>query len=168
MRPTVVAVAVCCLAAGAALSYAQTPAGSRPAVQNEAAAANDPIKALITRLDVEKHKATVKGLTQCGDGWQGHDRNRDTVAWHAAQLKGYGCPTECLKYEHKTPEPEGRGGAAGRGAGGRGRGPDEAQGGGRLRGIRARTGVNTDPMKQPDEKLRALNMQPATDGPREE
>jgi hypothetical protein len=30
------------------------------------------------------------------------------------------------------------------------------------------TGVNTDPMKQPDEKLRALNMQPTTPGPREE
>src|SRR5262249_1871581 len=48
------------------------------------------------------------------------------------------------------------------------RGPDEAQGGGRLRGVRGRIGVNTDPMKQPDVKLRELNTQPATDGPREE
>src|SRR3982750_547942 len=56
--------------------------------------------------------------------------------------------------------------AAGRGGGGS-RGPDEAQGGARLRGIRARTGVNTDPNAQPDVKLRELNMQPMTPGPRE-
>src|SRR5438046_1515003 len=53
--------------------------------------------------------------------------------------------------------------------GGRGRGNTGlAQGGGRPRGIRAPTGVNTDPMKQPDVKLRELNMQPTTPGPREE
>jgi hypothetical protein len=34
--------------------------------------------------------------------------------------------------------------------------------------VKAPTGVNIDPMKQPDEKLRALNMQPMTPGPREE
>jgi hypothetical protein len=167
MRSIVVAVAVCCLAAGAALPRAQTPAGSPPAVQN-AAATDDPIKELVARLDLEKYKATVKGLTQFGDRRQGTDRNRAAVDWIEAQLKSYGCPTERVKYEFKTPDPQGRGGAGGRGAGGRGRGPDEAQGGGRLRGIRTRTGVNTDPMKQPDEKLRALNMQSATDGPREE
>ena len=51
---------------------------------------------------------------------------------------------------------------------GRGRGNTGlAQGGGRPRGVKAPTGVNTDPMKQPDEKLRALNMQPTTPGPRE-
>jgi len=43
-----------------------------------------------------------------------------------------------------------------------------ASGGGRPRGIRTRTSVNTDPRLQPDEKLRALNTQPAVDGPREE
>ena len=41
-------------------------------------------------------------------------------------------------------------------------------GGGRYRGIRAPTGVNTDPMQQPDEKLRALNAQPSQAGAREE
>ena len=52
--------------------------------------------------------------------------------------------------------------------GGRGRGNTGlAVGGGRPRGDRIPTGVNTDPMKQPDEKLRALNMQPTTPGPRE-
>jgi Peptidase family M28 len=41
-------------------------------------------------------------------------------------------------------------------------------GGARPRGIRARTGVNTDPNTQPDAKLRALNSQPSTPGPREQ
>jgi len=36
-----------------------------------------------------------------------------------------------------------------------------------LRGIRTRTGVNIDPMAQPDVKLRELNTQPMTPGPRE-
>ncbi len=36
------------------------------------------------------------------------------------------------------------------------------------RGVRARTGVNNDPMKQPDATLRALDSRPSTPGPREE
>ena len=42
------------------------------------------------------------------------------------------------------------------------------QGGSTIFGTTGRTGVNNDPNLQPDEKLRALNSQPATDGPREE
>src|SRR5262249_61171049 len=60
----------------------------------------------------------------------------------------------------------GRGGAAAAGRGGGGRANLPA-GGGRFKGTRARTGVNTDPMAQPDEKLRELNMEPTTPGPRE-
>jgi Peptidase family M28 len=41
-------------------------------------------------------------------------------------------------------------------------------GGGRPRGIRAPPGVNTDPNAQPGPKLRQLNSQPTTPGPREE
>ena len=109
---------------------------------------------------MEKYKASVKGLTQFGDRRQGTERNRKAVDWIEAQLKSYGCPTDRIKYEYQ-PNPQ-------TGGGGRGnRGPDEAQGGGRLRGIRARTGVNTDPNAQPDVKLRELNMQPTTPGPRE-
>ena len=130
------------------------------AVGPVAAQSGDAASVLAGRLDLEKYKATIKGLTQFGDRRQGTDRNRAAVDWIEAQLKTYGCPTGRIRYEYKTPPP-----AQGRG---RGRGADEAQGGGRLRGIRTRTGVNTDPMKQPDEKLRALNMQPAADGPREE
>ncbi len=74
----------------------------------------------------------------------------------------------------------GRGGAAaggGRGGGTQaiptgavipeGQGTLVAQGGGKLRGIRTKTGVNTDSLKQTDLKLRALNSEPTTPGPRE-
>src|SRR5262245_49607375 len=122
---------------------------------------DDPIKVLVDRLELARYKATVKGLTQFGDRRQGTERNRRAVDWIEAQLKSYGCPTERVRYEYHTPppNPQGRGG---------GRGANEAQGGGRLRGYRIPTSVNADPMKQPDEKLRALNMEPAADGPREE
>ncbi len=119
----------------------------------------DPVKTLVERLDLEKYKATIKGLTQFGDRRQGTDRNRAAVDWIEAQLESYGCPTDRIKYVYDPPPNTG----GGRG-GGRGRG---VPGGGVPRGIRTPTGVNTDPMKQPDEKLRALNMQPTTPGPRE-
>ena len=122
--------------------------------------APDPVKTLVERLDLEKYKATVKGLTQFGDRRQGTDRNRAAVDWIEAQLKSYGCPTDRIKYVYDPP-PANPGGGRGRGNTGL------AQGGGKPRGIRTPTGVNTDPMKQPDEKLRALNMQPTTPGPRE-
>src|SRR5438093_13316286 len=120
----------------------------------------DAIKTMVERLDLEKYKATIKGLTQFGDRRQGTDRNRAAVDWIEAQLKSYGCPTERINYVYDPP--------ANQGGRGRGRGSTTtAQGGGRNRGIRTPVGVNTDPMKQPDEKLRALNMQPMTPGPRE-
>jgi hypothetical protein len=122
-------------------------------------AAPDPIKTMVERLDLEKYKATVKGLTQFGDRRQGTDRNRAAVDWIEAQLKSYGCPTERVKYVYDPPPPNPNGrGRANTGL---------AVGGGRPRGDRIPTGVNTDPLKQPDEKLRALNMQPTTPGPRE-
>jgi hypothetical protein len=121
---------------------------------------DDPIKVMVDRLDLERYKATIKGLTQFGDRRQGTDRNRAAVDWIDAQLKAYGCaPTERIKYVYEPPPPNP---SAGRGRG------NVAQGGGRLRGYRIPTGVNTDPMKQPDETLRALNAQPTTPGPREE
>jgi hypothetical protein len=63
-------------------------------------------------------------------------------------------------------------GAAGGGAGaGGGRGnadPNVSQGGGRIVGNRARTGVNCDPMAQPDERIRALDSGPVIPGPVDE
>ena len=117
------------------------------------------IQQLVAGLNLESYKATIKALTTFGDRRQGTQRNRDAVDWIEAQLKSYGCPTERIKYEH-NPAPN-TGGGRGRGNTGL------AQGGGRPRGVKTPTGVNTDPMKQPDEKLRALNMQPTAPGPRE-
>ena len=138
------------LGAAASPARAQTP-GEPP----------DPIKTLVDRLELEKYKATVKGLTAFGDRRQGTDRNRAAVDWIDAQLKSYGCPTERIKYVYDPPPPNQGGGR------GRANTSGLAVGGGRPRGVRTPTGVNTDPMKQPDEKLRALNMQPTTPGPRE-
>ena len=163
------------------------PAGAQNPVPAAAAAdsANDLVRILVSRLELEKYKATIKGLTQFGDRRQGTDRNRKAVDWIEAQLKSYGCtPTERIKYTYTTPQ---RGGGRGRGAaapaGGRGRGgppgptgsviavgksPAPAQGGGRNWGVRTRTGVNTDSLRQPDPAIRAIDAQPATDGEREE
>src|SRR5689334_20429156 len=116
------------------------------------------IKSLVDRLDLEKYKATIKGLTQFGDRRQGTDRNRAAVDWIEAQLKSYGCTnTERIKYTYEPPPPrQGGPGNAGRG-GAPGRANTQGQGGSRLRGNRARTGVNTDSLRQTDAKLRALN-----------
>src|SRR5882757_10502018 len=124
--------------------------------------AADPVRALVARLDLEKYKATIKGLTQFGDRRQGTDRNRAALDWIEAQLKSYGYTnTARIKYDYFPTDPRRPSGPAARGAGG-------AQGGGVIRGIRVPVGVNMDPMKQPDEKLRALNMQASAPGPRED
>jgi hypothetical protein len=147
----------------------------------------DPIAVLVSRLDLEKYKATIKGLTQFGDRRQGTDRNRAAVDWIEAQLKSYGCTnTERITYEYNPPARGAGGGGAGAagggaaagagrgGAAGAGRGgaaptqPPVASGGGRARGIRTRTGVNSDSLLQPDARLRALNAQPTTPGQRQE
>jgi hypothetical protein len=127
--------------------------------------APDPVRTLVGRLELERYKATVKGLTQFGDRRQGTERNRKAVDWIEAQLKSYGCATERLKYTYEPAPPNPTAKPAPPAA------PNpnaRAVGGGRPRGIRARTGVNTDPMRQPDERLRALNSEPSTPGPREE
>src|SRR6478672_964250 len=127
-------------------------------------AAEDPVKVLVGRLDLEKYKATIKGLTQFGDRRQGTERNRKAVDWIEAQLRSYGCPTERIKYVYDPPPPRTNQQTAARET------PaiPRAVGGGRPRGVRTPTGVNADPQKQPDAKLRALNSEPAVNGPREE
>src|SRR5437016_5783844 len=124
------------------------------------AAAQDPIAQLVARLDLEQYKRTLKGLTQFGDRRQGTDRNRAAIDWIEAQLKSYGCVnTERLTYEYRPASPApvtGRGAAASDTL--------RAVGGGRRRGLRAHTGVNSDSLVQPDPRLRALNAQPTTPG----
>jgi hypothetical protein len=139
---------------------------------------NDPIKTLVSRLDLPRYKATIRGLTKFGDRRQGTDRNRAAIDWIEAQLKSYGCTnTERIHYEYQPPPPGGRGGrgagadAAGAdaaGEAGRGRGGRGNQAGGRVRGDRGATAANNDPDLQPDARIRELNSQPSTPGPREE
>jgi len=52
--------------------------------------AEDPVKVLVGRLDLEKYKATIKGLTEFGDRREGTDRNRAAVDWIERQLKSFG------------------------------------------------------------------------------
>ncbi|TFW17051.1 M28 family peptidase [Duganella callida] len=123
-----------------------------------ASAQDDPISTLVKQLELEKYKATIKGLTTFGDRRQGTQRNRQALDWIEAQLKSYGCTnTERLQYMYTQPAPgePAKKRAAGLPSGGAG-GP-AGQGGSTLFGNRIPTGVNTDPMKQPDERLRALN-----------
>ena len=124
------------------------------------AAPVDPISALVSQLDLERYKATIRGLTRFGDRRQGTERNRKALDWIEARLKTYGCTnTERLQFEFTepvkrtpaAPQPARAGGPAG-------------AGGATLFGKRAATGVNTDPLAQPDERLRALNAEPTPEG----
>jgi Peptidase family M28 len=152
---TAALIAAALLAAGAEspASAAATPASTPP----------DPVQVLVERLDLERYKATIKGLTQFGDRRQGTDRNRAAVNWIEAQLRSYGCSNVSrLKYSYfpsDAPRPSGPTVA---------RGSDTPVGGARYRGVRGQTGVNVDPTLQPDATLRALNAQPSEGGEREE
>jgi len=129
--------------------------------------ADDPIRVLVGRLDLDRYKATIKSLTEFGDRRQGTDRNRAAIDWIERQLKSFGCNTARIKYEYNAPEPQFRlknrapipvaSGEIRAGAGGS-----------RIRGIAVPTGVNDDPEAQPDAKLRELNSQPSATGAREE
>ena len=151
-----------------ACARATAPATSVTPVM-QAAGDTSAIRTLVGRLDLERYKATIKGLTQFGDRRQGTDRNRAAVDWIEAQLKSYGCTnTERLTYEYHPPTPAEAAARADSAARARARNPNTAQGGGRIRGMRTRTGVNTDSLKQPDPRLRTLNSQPSTPGERQQ
>jgi hypothetical protein len=179
-RATPLAVAASLLAFTSTTAFAQAPAATDTALAD--------IKTMVSRLELEKYKATIKGLTQFGDRRQGTKRNRDAVDWIEAQLKSYGCTnTERITYTYPPPDTGGRGragnaaggrGGAGRAGGGRGAqvpvgsvvgvGPANNQGGSRSFGVRTRTGVNTDSLAQKDPKIRALNAEPTSPGERQE
>jgi hypothetical protein len=135
------------------------------------AAGGDPIKTLTGRLELERYKATIKGLTQFGDRRQGTDRNRAAVDWIEAQLRSYGCANvQRLKYVFnqsgvQLPQTTGTPAVASVIASGEIR---PGLGGARMRGITLPTDPNNDPAAQSDPKLRALNAQPPAPGPREE
>ena len=150
---------------------AQLPASRR----RPRTGADDPIAELVGRLDLERYKAVIRGLTQFGDRRQGTRRNRDAVDWIEAQLEAAGCPTERHHYIYDPPprpsRPRGAGDAplnppgptpTGGRIGRNGSGP----GGSSIFGYRRPTGVVRDPLAQPDEALRALNLEEPTNGER--
>ena len=152
---------------------AQVPGAGAAETAPPDTARNPEIRDMVARLDLEKYKATIKGLTQFGDRRQGTARNRAAVDWIEAQLKSYGCANvERIVYTYTTPQrpnrPVDTTGRGARAAGGGGRGRGDWVSGARVRGMRTATGVNNDSLKQTDLKLRALNAEPATDGERQE
>ena len=148
--------------------------GSPALAQGVSSAPSDPAMILTQRLDLERYKATIKGLTQFGDRRQGTDRNANAVTWIETQLKSYGCANvERLTYDFRPPPPPAASrDSAARAAAAAARASavalGTAQGGGRMRGVRTRTGVNTDSLAQKDLTLRALNAQPTTPGMRQQ
>ena len=158
MRPTILLIAL--LPQLVSMSCpAQTPSPTTTAA--------DPVAVLASRLDLERFKATIKGLTAFGDRRQGTERNRKAVDWIEARLKSYGCAPERLHYQYRAepmtprneiePNPVIASGEIRTGVGGS-----------RYRGITRHTGVNMEASLQPEEKLRELNREPASDGPRDE
>jgi len=132
---------------------------------------SDVPRLLVAQLDLERYKATIKGLTGFGDRRQGTARNRAAVDWIEAQLRSYGCATERMHYVYDPPRPDSasRAAALAAAAAARARAPyANSVGGGRIRGNRTRTGVNHDSLRQPDARRRALNAEPSTPGPREQ
>jgi hypothetical protein len=162
MRMLLLALAIAFLPAPV---LAQTPAVTAA----QAAQTVDSVASLVGRLDLEKYKATIKALTTFGDRRQGTLRNRKAVAWIETQLKRYGCSNvERLHYTYTAPpssRPRSDTAMVPVIASGEVRG---GVGGSRYRGITKATGVNTDPNRQPDEKLRALDSEPASDGARDD
>ena len=150
------------VSAGVAAAGAQSPQPPRDT-------ADPQITQLVSRLTLDRYKATVKGLTQFGDRRQGTDRNRAAVDWIEAQLESYGCtPTQRITYDYQPPPPRARPTPEQIAAFQKARARGEGQGGSRIRGNRGPVGVNNDSLKQPDPAIRALDAQPSTPGERQE
>jgi hypothetical protein len=178
MRPVLVVVLSCSAFLHASIAQNQPQVPAQPA-QGGGQAQNTyqrrpEVAALVDRLDFQKYKAIIKGLTAFGDRREGTQRNRDAVAWIESELKSYGCTnTERHSYELPPPAPAGqRAGGRGRGRGEPPRVPagtpeDPVRRGAGGKGFGGPTAPNTDPQRQPNVKLRELNMGPVLPGPRE-
>ena len=138
---------------------------------------DDVIRDLVSRLDLESYKTTIRGLTQFGDRRQGTERNSQAVDWIEAWLQAVGCEnTQRITYtfdpEPRPPRPRRpqaaantdlttpTGGAVGR----NGNGP----GGSSIYGYRKRTGVNRDLEAQEDLRIRQLNIEEPVNGERQQ
>jgi hypothetical protein len=159
--------AVSCAFGTSLIVFAFTRPNKTAASQAQTVTGSDPAKILVERLDLERYKATIRGLTQFGDRRQGTDRNRQAIDWIEAQLISYGCANiERLQYNYKPPSPDTSSTQANT-SGGPGTWTPRAAiavGGGRPRGLRVPTGVNNDPNAQPDPKFSQLNSQPSSPG----
>src|SRR4030081_2293859 len=51
---------------------------------------SDSVRTVVGRLELERYKAHIKGLTQFGDRMQGTQRNRDAIDWLEKQLRSFG------------------------------------------------------------------------------
>src|ERR1700681_1114288 len=51
---------------------------------------SDPARAIVGRLELERYKAHIKGLSQFGDRMQGTERNRDAINWLEKELRSFG------------------------------------------------------------------------------
>jgi hypothetical protein len=186
MRPVLPLVAVSCALLSAASVNAQGT--SAPTT---AQAAPDPVRTIVSRLDLERYKATLRGLQQFGDRRQGTSRNRAAVDWIEAQLKSYGCTnTERLTYQFTGRQVQNdstrRVDSLVRVAQGLPPLPARAQrsftpvattdsaglrydrAGNIIKGNVAPTSVNMNPLLQPDTALRRIDAEPDTPGERQE
>ena len=177
---SMVILAIAATAFGAAIltplhpTSAQAPTTAQP----QRSPIDDPVASMVRRLDLERYKATIKGLTQFGDREKGTDRNRAAVDWIEAQLKSYGCgnierikyvvaPTPVAQQPPAPPPPQ----AAARTPPARVIASGEVRagvGGARMRGTALPVDPNNNPAAQPDPALRALNAQPSAPGAREQ
>jgi hypothetical protein len=153
------------------------------------ASAVDPIRVMVGRLDLERYKATLRGLQKFGDRRQGTSRNRAAVDWIEAQLKSYGCTnTERITYEFPGRQIQNdstrRVDSLARAAQGLAPLPtrtalppaprrDSAgirydRAGNIIKGNTAPTGVNMNPLLQPDTALRRIDAEADTPGQRQE
>ncbi|MEO8909579.1 MAG: M28 family peptidase [Gemmatimonadaceae bacterium] len=149
----------------------------------------DPVRVMVGRLDLERYKATLRGLQKFGDRRQGTSRNRAAVDWIEAQLKSYGCGnTERITYEFTGRQVQNdstrRFDSLARAAKGlpplrprvaappaRTRdstGVRYDRAGNIIKGYTAQTGVNMNPLLQPDTALRRIDAEPDTPGQRQE
>jgi hypothetical protein len=169
-RPEVLASATIGLLAMLAVHCAPAAQPERaPEAAHAAEGMADPVATLVGRLDLERYKATIRGLTRFGDRRQGTARNRQALDWIEAQLKSYGCTnTERLDYQFDPPAPRSRPPQAGPPALIASGEVRRGVGGSRYRGITAPTGVNDDPLRQADVVLRALDAEPSSPGLRQD
>src|SRR5260370_37427773 len=49
-----------------------------------------PVRTVVSRIELGRYKAHIKGLGQFGDRMQGTQRNREAIDWLEKQLRGFG------------------------------------------------------------------------------